>query len=50
MKLVCWLLGVVLDVLSAIIIAWRERHRDGLLRHLWYEFRARRGIIPYRGV
>jgi hypothetical protein len=46
MKLMCWLLGTVFDILSAIIIAWRERHR-GFIRYAWYEFRARRRIIPY---
>jgi hypothetical protein len=46
MKSVCWLFGLVLDVISAIIIAWQERHR-GFFKYAWYEFRARRRVIPY---
>jgi hypothetical protein len=46
MKFVCWFLSVLLDILSALIIAWQERRR-GFWGYTWYEFRARRGIIPY---
>ncbi len=46
MRLVWWLLGWTLDIISAIIIAGRER-RGGFFRHFWYELRARRGLIPY---
>jgi hypothetical protein len=49
MKLVYWSLGMIFDLLSTIIIAWQERHQ-GFLRYAWYEFRARRGTIPYGGL